>query len=308
MRALCFVSSVSGFNTWMDRDICPDPDESLMCTNDCIALHGLCVDDCNKSDDQRNCSVLCNENLLGCVKDCPCLENCPNGCTDCPYCQCTDIEDDEEFQFCEQHFEAVFFSCINDCHHDPDCMGLCNRDFSEDLLKCPCQEKCPAGCPCPEYTCLNQPTTTNHPTTTTAPQQDMKILTLGWKSQSLTIDANDNVNSNAAITFRPATESYYSCALTHRNRHFVFGGSSQKRQISELIGCKLVRVADLSFDLYGGACTVDNMDSMMLCFHNSATQDCWKSQDIDKPFVKLSKSVYTHQYTSIASNEGNFQS
>ena len=38
----------------------------------------------------------------------------------------------------------------------------------------------------------------------------------------------------------------------------VFGGDSQKRQISEIDNCALKRIGDLSFDHDSGACTTDD--------------------------------------------------
>ena len=40
----------------------------------------------------------------------------------------------------------------------------------------------------------------------------------------------------------------------------VFGGDSQKRQISEIDNCALKRIGDLSFDHDSGACTTDSKE------------------------------------------------
>ena len=80
------------------------------------------------------------------MADCPCMENCPNGCEDCPHelCPCAD-NGGEDYQTCADFFEAQFWLCAKNCDHDEACFSACNREYDKNLLKCPCQVGCPNG-------------------------------------------------------------------------------------------------------------------------------------------------------------------
>lgn len=81
-----------------------------------------------------------------CMADCPCMQNCPNGCLDCPHelCPCAD-NGGEDYQTCADFFEAQFWLCAKNCDHDEACFSACNREYDRNLLKCPCQAGCPNG-------------------------------------------------------------------------------------------------------------------------------------------------------------------
>ena len=50
------------------------------------------------------------------------------------------------------------------------------------------------------------------------------------------------------------------------NGFYVFGGNSNKRQISQVAGTKLTLIGTLSFDHYYGTCDVVGNDKVYLCF------------------------------------------
>ena len=74
------------------------------------------------------------------------MQNCPNGCEDCPHelCPCAD-NGGEDYQTCADFFEAQFWLCAKNCDHDEACFSACNREYDKNLLKCPCQAGCPNG-------------------------------------------------------------------------------------------------------------------------------------------------------------------
>merc|ERR1712062_523695 len=59
------------------------------------------------------------------------------------------------------------------------------------------------------------------------------------------------------------------------------GGNYEKRQVSIVEGCQLVRKFDLSFDFYRGSCGVFNFDEergneVFLCFDSNESQTCYR--------------------------------
>ena len=75
------------------------------------------------------------------------------------------------------------------------------------------------------------------------------------------------------MRFDQDTEAYCSCSISWQNQFFVFGGSSQRRQISKLIGCELTRVGTLDFDHYRGGCANVADNQLYLCFNIGTSTD-----------------------------------
>ena len=101
------------------------------------------------------------------------------------------------------------------------------------------------------------------------------------------------------------TQVYYSCSITWRNKHFVFGGYNEKKQISQLIGCELKRVGSLAFDHFFGACTTVGDNLIYLCF-NYASGDYKKCRMATSPigqFEEINASTYNHHYVRIAASD-----
>ena len=66
--------------------------------------------------------------------------NCPNGCEDCPYCQCDEKEEDPNWQLCNERFENDYLDCVSACDKtDFTCLSECNRLFEESMTNCPCE-------------------------------------------------------------------------------------------------------------------------------------------------------------------------
>ena len=104
----------------------------------------------NLKSGSADCVIECNKNLSTCLSSCPCMEECPQGCVDCghPLCACNEPETNPDFLACEDQMEEVYTQCVLSCKHDQDCYGQCNREYTINIEKCPCNSGCPNGCPC----------------------------------------------------------------------------------------------------------------------------------------------------------------
>ena len=100
--------------------------------------------------------------LASCINECPCFDQCPNGCIECSskYCACSDKENYPDFTLCNELAELDFRNCILKCSHDSACFQKCEADYSESLYECPCNKGCLSGCPCDNFECVYDKTTT----------------------------------------------------------------------------------------------------------------------------------------------------
>ena len=81
-----------------------------------------------------------------------------------------------------------------------------------------------------------------------------------WKNDNKPLLIDSVGKYDVKFSMQENTEAYWSCSLKWRNKMIVFGGDSQKRQISEIDNCALKRIGDLSFDHDSGACTTDSKE------------------------------------------------
>ena len=104
--------------------------------------------------------------------------------------------------------------------------------------------------------------------------------------------------------FETDTQVYYSCSINWQGDLYLFGGQTEKRQVSRVEGCQLTRVATLPFDLHAGACTNVNNEELFLCFDRNNDKKCWKSLNPEGPFSSISDSLKNHWPTRIANDQG----
>ena len=64
-----------------------------------------------------------------------------------------DKDSNPDADSCKNEASSILSQCLNDCGEDSACRSACNRDYSEQVNNCPCEENCPFGCPCPDYNC-----------------------------------------------------------------------------------------------------------------------------------------------------------
>lgn len=98
---------------------------------------------------------------------------------------------------------------------------------------------------------------------------------------------------------------YRSCALTHENNYYIFGGNSNRRQTLKLINCGLTLVGALEFNFSYGACSSTN-GIIVLCFDQYDSKQCRQATSPFGPWSIITPSTFDHRYTSsLASSPGN---
>ena len=181
------------------------------------------------------------------------------------------------------------------------------------MLRCPCQLGCPDGCPCPEYSCQNS--TTSSPGTVTVTTMSTSTAVIGTQVLILNTfnPANVPIITNSSgledrlfrFELENTTQIYRSCSITWQNRHYVFGGSMHRTQISQIVGCQLKKIGDLSFDHNNGRCANDQDEKLYLCF-NSNTNDYQKCRIGTSPtgqFVEITSSYAEHYLGGLAAGQ-----
>lgn len=220
----------------------------------------------------------------------------------------------------------IYYACIITCLSDDfECNAVCAREYDENKNLCPCKSGCPNGCPCPDYTCPAQSTTTTTTTTTgmttTAPgttpdkpRKSVLILNTWSLSNNVIITDGNGKTEQAGEDFRfifgEHTEVLYSCSITWHGQFFIFGGSTERRQISKLNGCTLERIGQLLFDQKDGGCAVLN-DDIYLCFNTYGDlyddyRKCRKAREPTGAFDEIRLSSHHHKSTRLGASPGHF--
>ena len=206
--------------------------------------------------------------------------------------------------------------CLFNCPHgDTVCVAKCSRDFNSNLLQCPCQPGCPDGCPCPEYQCPSTTTpvttttsTTTSLNTTTAVPTYTAVLILNTQRFAPTppviTDSAGRDEKDFDFSMGENTQVWGSCSMTFKNQHFVFGGETETKQISQIIGCSLTRVSTLSFDHIRAACTNVDNNKIYLCFNDGSGdyKKCLVSSSPTGQYTEVQESTHEHRHATIASN------
>lgn len=164
------------------------------------------------------------------------------------YCECTD---DSEANVCASQAEEDYYVCMSGCGIlvEPSCATDCNRQYSEQIYECPCNEGCPNGCPCPIYPC---PTTTPMLTTTQAPSNVSVLILNTYNSSHIPVLANlnGNINLNLSFEIENNVDVYHSCGVQFQGNFYVYGSSvytGRNTQIAMISDCALKRIATLPF-------------------------------------------------------------
>ena len=140
----------------------PEPDQRCLdewqevvteCVTPCKEASYECAVACEKGDIE--CVNNCKTEEYNCKKQCPCYEDCPQGCP-CPHwCgtrPCYDIFSNEKL-CCEDKAMTIWLACQEECKEldpgaQPLCYDICLEEYLEIFDSCPCHRECTDGCPC----------------------------------------------------------------------------------------------------------------------------------------------------------------
>ncbi|CAG5099692.1 Oidioi.mRNA.OKI2018_I69.XSR.g16638.t1.cds [Oikopleura dioica] len=123
---------------------CPDLELGQQCDTECSEVFVDCRNNCSDHLCENQCLIEFTE----CVSDCPCGQNCPNGCQDCdnPLCTtCDNLETDFEFQQCKVIALEEFDHCAMNCLNNWGCIDNCyNREILQGFSQCKCFDEIPS--------------------------------------------------------------------------------------------------------------------------------------------------------------------
>ena len=116
----------------------------------------------------------------------------------------------------------------------------------------------------------------------------------------------DGRSSRANFRYGENTEVYKSCLVIFNGIAYIFGGSTQKRQISRVENCQLNRVASLDFDFKNGACASTTAGTIYLCFRDKTSgKSCHIGNDPMGSFDEtIAKSNFEHFYIRLGVGPG----
>ena len=145
-------------------------DDFHRCEDGLTVELGKCFESCGGIS---SCIMGCTADYESGLKDCPCMEGCPNGCPcdnwDCADTVCVTIlktymltftqcdpDESEDFHRCEDELAEELENCFVACGGNSSCIIACSADYENGLKNCPCMEGCPGGCPCDSWDCTRK--------------------------------------------------------------------------------------------------------------------------------------------------------
>ncbi|CAG5109784.1 Oidioi.mRNA.OKI2018_I69.chr2.g4273.t1.cds [Oikopleura dioica] len=218
---------------------CPDEEIGLICDSQCFSSFEECVESCETSSCERSCLY----EYTSCYVDCPCFENCPNGCDGCPnsLCSCSNAEtDNDDYKQCISQSSQRFNQCVEGCPPDEMCFDVCIEDFKDASRKCPCMSACKWGCPCNDDS--------------TCQEHIMSLCQIDSLNDgkaanySYIISADGLFQENRYFTTPPAGGSNYynKVPFLHRSgfalvngKILFFGGEYDKKMVAQLDECEI---------------------------------------------------------------------
>ena len=132
----------------------------------------------------------------------------------------------------------------------------------------------------------------------------MISCTLNWSQN--TPQLIDTVGELSTTFDFNGAEVYASCGVTFQNKHYIFGGFANKRQIRQVSDCGLISMGTLDFDHYLGACGSTG-GAVVLCFNYLYTSEhnrCRQASSPTGPWSEMVSSFQTHKQTAIATSPG----
>ena len=123
--------------------------------------------------------------------------------------------------------------------------------------------------------------------------------------KALLIDGRGRLDEVSCFENDSNAEVHRSCSLTWHNGFYVFGGRSNKRQISQVKGTRLTSIGTLTFDHYIATCDVMAGEKIFLCFnfHSNDSKRCRLALSPLGTFSQIQQSSHAHRSASIAASE-----
>merc|ERR1712142_830279 len=224
-----------------------------------------------------SCVLGCSNYYATKLADCPCTENCPNGCP----CDSYD---------CNQTTTTTTTERTT--------ITLPTRPPTDGPTDGPTDEP-------PE-------TTTTEPS-----EAQAVFMLYSKKSPNFQKIMTDGSVIDMNFTIGDDTEVYDSCSVVYLGHMYIFGGDKKTKQISEIKKgeCSLNRIGDLDFDMNTGTCGVFNLegrnDDLILCFPESKDKMCKRfdgnhREDITDPeqWTELASSRYHHKRARLGHYKG----
>ena len=135
------------------------------------------------------------------------------------------------------------------------------------------------------------------------------VLILNTRSSNnkpILTDLNGKALNCPAFTIADDVELKESCGVTHQGRFYVYGGSTNKRQIAKVTDKALRKVGSLPFDFTLGGCS-STTNKIILCFHfDGDGKTCYKTTNPIAQFEATTKSIHEHRSIRFASSECKF--
>ena len=107
------------------RETCNDAEMANLCFTVCDQGWHDCLDLCTTDD--YDCNFQCHQEQSNCTDNCPCMSNCPDGCVECGFCVCYDIESNDDFVTCRDNLEDEYLSCLS--YHACRSCRVCDKTY-----------------------------------------------------------------------------------------------------------------------------------------------------------------------------------
>ncbi|CAG5104187.1 Oidioi.mRNA.OKI2018_I69.chr1.g1135.t1.cds [Oikopleura dioica] len=294
---LIFLSSCAEAQRAKIIRSCPDSDLGEKCEEFCWDEYLACVEARSTSA----CERLCMIPYADCSRTCPCYEDCPDGCENCPntICSCRSPETDNVyFQQCMKEGSGRFNDCITSCTANTTCLHECSEVFQNESEYCPCMPKCPMGCSCKDgYKC--QPYVTA--LCQNRPSNDITSF-----NYIISADGSFKETRHYQSPFN-GTYPYLEWsghAMLH-GEHFFFGSRSDvSKKIAKLIGCTIQDSEKQLLQSFNGVdgslvTITSGTDSVILCRGSSAHCESFDGESSRA----ISSTQINHRYACMAEYE-----
>ena len=290
-------------------EICFDTDE-------CSTLRGICHERavCRNFPGGYECN--CQEGYFGDDEICfrgSCTDiNCPpSDHKECVSPRSNDCKCTEGYNFNNLSVCIDIDECQREpCNQNANCENMpgnfsctCKTGYSGDAASCVDYDECATE----SHNCQIETFCENTEGSFSCIEKKA-VLVLNSKelNKPLLTSAEGQNDAMIIMSFGEETDASQSCSVTYRNKFYVFGGGTKRRQISEVTKCELTRIGTLEFDHYWGTCA--NMDNqrIYLCFDANNQKQCRSAVNPLGNFTEIVNSTYDHGWTRAAASPSKF--